>query len=36
MLNASLLNIRIPTGMHIIRFDGGLGNQMFGYAFYLF
>lgn len=27
--------MKIPFGLHIIRFDGGLGNQMFEYAFYL-
>lgn len=27
--------MKIPLGLHIVRFDGGLGNQMFEYAFYL-
>lgn len=27
--------MQIPFGLHIIRFQGGLGNQMFQYAFYL-
>lgn len=27
--------MKILYGLHIIRFDGGLGNQMFEYAFYL-
>lgn len=27
--------MKIPFGLHIIKFDGGLGNQMFEYAFYL-
>lgn len=26
--------MKIPFGLHIIKFDGGLGNQMFEYAFY--
>lgn len=27
--------MKIPFGVHIVFFDGGLGNQMFEYAFYL-
>lgn len=27
--------MKMPFELHIIRFDGGLGNQMFEYAFYL-
>lgn len=27
--------MKIPIGLHIIQFAGGLGNQMFEYAFYL-
>lgn len=29
------LKMKIPFGVHIVFFEGGLGNQMFEYAFYL-